>query len=56
MTVRWICGVSLRDRNCREDLYSFLGIQSGYHDNSSTDISSTTIRLPKVRMPTFRLS
>ena len=28
MMVRWMCGVSLKDRKCSEVLYSFLGIQS----------------------------
>ena len=26
--MRWMCGVSLKDRKCSVDLYSFLGIQS----------------------------
>ena len=28
MMVRWMCGVSLKDRKRSEDLYSLLGIQS----------------------------
>ena len=28
MMVRWMCGVSLKDRKQSEDLYSLLGIQS----------------------------
>ena len=28
MMVRWMCGVSLKDRKQSEDLYSFLGVQS----------------------------
>ena len=28
MMVRWICGVSLKDRKRSEDLYSLLGVQS----------------------------
>ena len=28
MTVRWMCGVSLKDRKHSVDLYSLLGIQS----------------------------
>ena len=28
MMVRWMCGVSLKDRKPSEDLYSLLGIQS----------------------------
>ena len=28
MMVRWMCGVSLKDRKCSEDLYSLLGVQS----------------------------
>ena len=27
MMVRWMCGVSLKDRRRSEDLYSLLGIQ-----------------------------
>ena len=28
MMVRWMCGVSLKDRKCSVDLYSLLGVQS----------------------------
>ena len=28
MMVRWLCGVSLKDRKCSVDLYSLLGVQS----------------------------
>ena len=28
MTVRWMCGVSLKDRKCSVNLYSLLGAQS----------------------------
>ena len=28
MMVRWMCGVSLKDRKCNVDLYSLLGVQS----------------------------
>ena len=28
MMVRWMCGVSLKDRKCTVDLYSLLGVQS----------------------------
>ena len=28
MMVRWMCRVSLKDRKCSVDLYSYLGVQS----------------------------
>ena len=28
MMVKWMCGVSLKDRKCSVDLYSLLGVQS----------------------------
>ena len=28
MMVRWMCGVSLKDRKCSVDLYSLMGVQS----------------------------
>ena len=28
MMVRWMCGVSLKDRKCSVDLYSLLSVQS----------------------------
>ena len=43
MMVRWMCGVSLKDRKRSVDLYSLLGVQSVAVSSSSSSILKTSI-------------